>query len=146
MKFLIFIIDTIKKIHPKIRTYHIEEGLVLGLLIAVGFIFGKIPVEWIGVLAVFFTFKHTIISERLQEAEAERAQVDGLGSVTVECYPKLGQNFLIKEVLWFGYFVLLGAWSALAGVVIFLLYPSWRKQYRKRRALSDRSARKEKNK
>lgn len=142
MKFILKTIDRIKKLHPKIRTYHIEEGLVLISLILVGIFAGKSPVEWIGVLAVFFTFKHTIISERLQEAEAERAARDGLHTVTVECYPKLGQNFLIKEVLWFGYFVLLGAWSALAGVVIFLLYPTWRKYYRKHRPLAERPERK----
>jgi hypothetical protein len=139
---IISLIDNIKKLHPKIRTYHIEECLVLVVLILVGIFAGKSSVEWIGVLAVFFTFKHTIISERLQEAEAQRAEKDGLESVTVECYPKLGQNFLIKECLWFAYFILLGAWSALAGVVIFLLYPAWRKYYQKHRPLSDRSKRK----
>jgi hypothetical protein len=144
MKFILKIIDKIKKIHPKIRTYHIEEGVVLISLTLVGVFAGKGLIEWIGVLAVFFTFKHTIISERLQEAEAERAIRDGLHTVTVECYPKLGQNFLIKEILWFGYFVLLGAWSALAGVVIFLLYPTWRKYYRKHRPLSERPERKKK--
>jgi len=144
MKTILKIIDKIKKIHPQIRTYHIEEGLVLFLLIMVGIFAGKGLLEWIGVLAVFFTFKHTIISERLQEAEAERAIKDGLHTVTVECYPKLGQNFLIKECLWFVYFIFLGAWSALAGVGIFLLYPVWRKQYRKHRPLSERPERKKK--
>ncbi len=141
---LLTLIDKVKKMHPKIRTYHFEEGFVLLVLVAVGFFAGKSPVEWIGVLAVFFTFKHTIIAERLQEAEAERAKKEGLESVTVECYPKLGQNFIIKECLWFVYFILLGAWSALAGVIIFLLYPLWRKYYRKNRPLSERADRKNK--
>jgi phosphatidylglycerophosphate synthase len=141
---MITFIDKIKKIHPKIRTYHFEEGLVLVVLVLVGLFAGKSPIEWIGVLAVFFTFKHTVIAERLQEAEAERAEKEGLESVTVECYPKLGRDFLIKECLWFVYFILLGAWSALAGVVIFLLYPVWRKYYRKHKPLSKRAERKAK--
>jgi len=135
-------IKKIKKLHPKLRTYHFEELFVLVALVVVGLFSGKGLIEWIGVAAVFFTFKHTIISERLQEAEAERARVEGLESVTVECYAKLGQNFIIKECLWFVYFALLGAWSALAGVIIFLLYPVWRKYYRKHNPLSERKIRK----
>jgi hypothetical protein len=34
-------------------------------------------------------------------------------------------------IFWFVYFILLGAWSALAGVIVFLLYTPWRNYYRK---------------
>ncbi len=55
--------------------------------------------------------------------------------VTVDCYKKSTHFFYAKEVLWFGYFFLTASYSALAGVIVFLIYGWWRKIYRKHNAL-----------
>ena len=118
----------IKKIFH-VQTYVIEYVFVGGVLIAIALISHKGLVEWLGVLAVFLTFGHTSIADRLHEREAKRYNIDK--KVEVNCYWKLNYYFYAKELCWLIYFLLLGAWSALAGVFIFLLYPLWRKVYRK---------------
>lgn len=88
--------------------------------------------EFIGALAVLLTFAHVQVADRL----AEKAEADEkLGEETVECHQWTKRYLLSKEICWLAYFVLLGAWSALAGVGLFLLYPFWRSYYRKRRPL-----------
>ena len=113
-----------------VRTYVIEYVVVGGILVAVALISRKGPIEWIGVLAVFLTFGHASIAERLREREGLRHLKVGIGQVEVLCYSKLPYYFYAKESLWFVYFVLLGAWSALAGTLLFLAYTPWRNYYR----------------
>ena len=133
---LIRLVERIKKAFG-IRTYVIEYVFVGVILVAVAIISKKGPVEWIGVLAVFLTFGHASIAERLREREELRQarQVP----VEVECYKKLPYYFYAKESLWFIYFVLLGAWSALAGTLLFLVYTPWRNYYRKWHPVHDGS-------
>jgi hypothetical protein len=89
-------------------------------------------VEWVGALAVLLTFGHVQVADRLAERAAQDEQ---LGQVTVECH-NMAVNYLVhKEVCWLIYFLVLGAYSALVGVGVFLLYPFWRRFYRKRRPL-----------
>jgi len=78
-----------------------------------------------GSVAVFASFGHMSVASRLEEAQ-ERSDVK-----TVECYRKLTR--LAKEVPWLATFTLLGAWTALAGIPIFLLYPAWRRFYLRHR-------------
>jgi hypothetical protein len=78
--------------------------------------------------AVFVTFQHMSVASRLEEAEAARTDTR-----TVECYQKLTRFLVLKEALWVAAFVALGAWTALAGVPLFLLYPVWRRAYRQAR-------------
>lgn len=117
------------KVKFKIQTYIIEYIVVSVVLITTAIISEKGLVEWIGVAAVFLTFGHASIAERLREREELRHLKRS--PVEVHCYWKLSYYFYAKETLWFVYFILLGAWSALAGVVLFLLYTPWRKYYRK---------------
>lgn len=42
---------------------------------------------------------------------------------------------MAKEILWCAVFVLHHAWAALAGVALFLAYPSWRRFWRTRHPL-----------
>ncbi len=112
-----------------IQTYIIEYIFVAGILVAVAILSHKGWIEWIGVFAVFLTFGHASIAERLREREELRHIKKS--AIEVHCYYKLPYYFYAKEILWFVYFVLLGAYSALAGVVIFLLYTPWRRYYRK---------------
>ena len=125
---LIKIVEELKKIF-KCRTYHVEYAFVLITLLFVGTISGKGPIEWLGVLAVFFTFCHTSIASRLEEREEHRKKITNLADV--HCYYKLNYYFYAKELCWFLYFLIFGAYSALAGVLIFLLYTPWRKYWRK---------------
>lgn len=129
MKLLTTVVKKIKKIHPCIKTYMVEEVFVCMVLVAVAILSSKGLIEWLGVAAVFFTFKHSVIANRMEEAEANRIKKNE--PIIVECYKKQTRFFYIKEILWFGYFIWLGAWSALVGVVVFLLYPLWRKVWRK---------------
>ncbi len=89
--------------------------------------------QWVGVLAVFYTFQHVSVASRLEEAQ-DRSDVK-----IVECYRKLTPYLVVKELLWIVVFVLTGAWTALAGIPIFLLYPVWRRARirRRQRALRD---------
>ncbi len=120
-------VEMLKKrgIHP----YQTEMAVVLCLLSAVAIISEKGLIEWIGVVAVFLTFGYSSVSDRLREVQEVRAEKDK--HVEVECYRWLNYYFWGKEILWFFYFLFLGAWSALAGVFIFLLYPFWRRLWRK---------------
>lgn len=114
---------------------------------------------WITAGAVFLTFMHMQVADRLAEAEDRRVslerEVRSLSQryehaadkppladvqtaedklrVHVECYWKLKWFLVAKEILWLATFILLKAWPALVGVGLFLLYPVWRHYYRKRR-------------
>ncbi len=113
------------------RTYHIEGAFVMGSLCAVLVLTHKGPIEYLGAAAVFFTFMHATIAEYMREAESERLQKNEVGSVApVECCYKLPYYFYAKEIIWLAYFTLLGAYSALVGVVVFLLYQPWRSLWR----------------
>lgn len=126
---LIQLISWIKRNTPFKKTWHIESLFVGICLLLIAFISNKGWVEFMGILAVYFTFQHSVISERLAQAEKERGNNNQ--PILVECHYKLSGYFIAKEFIWLIYFVILGAWSAIGGVVIFLLYPVWRKYYRK---------------
>jgi hypothetical protein len=112
-----------------LRTYHFELSVAFLFLSAVAAYSGKGSIEWIGVLAVFFSFAHTSVADRLAEAQAKEAAT--ASQVRVACYYKLERYFYAKEICWCIYFYLLGAWSALAGVGLFLVYPLWRRLWRR---------------
>ncbi len=82
--------------------------------------------EIIATAAVFLTFMHASVADRLQEQQAIKAQPD------VWCHYKLKRYFLGKEALWILFFILIQSWAALLGSVIFFLYPFWRQWYRQR--------------
>lgn len=82
-------------------------------------------VEVIGSLAVLSSFAHGQISDRMAERQSALVKPD------VECYRWSLFYFLFKEILWSLFFILNHAYSALVGVIIFLLYPAWRKIYRR---------------
>ena len=116
------------------RTWHVESAFVAAILVAVIVITKKpwteipwlgqsVPVEWIIAFAVFRTFSYMTVATRLQEAEERRSTRD------VECHKKLVSYLIQKETAWCLSFILLGAWSALVGVFVFLLYPWWRKNW-----------------
>ena len=97
-------------------------AVILGLMLAATKRY-LMPVEWIGAVAVLLTFGHAQVANRL----AERAEIQADG---VECYRWARRYWIGKEILWLIYFVMLGAYSALVGVGVFLLYPIWRVLWR----------------
>ena len=111
------------------RTWYAEYAVVLTILVIVAVASGNRPVEWIGVLAVFFTFAHASVANRMEEREAFRAKMTG--KADVHCYHLLTRWYLLKEMCWFLYFFLVHAYSALIGGVLFLIYPYWRKYWRR---------------
>lgn len=100
------------------------------VLAATALISNKGAVEWVGALAVALSFAHMQVTDRLAE-EAARVEA-AAGTATVECHRWAGRYLVGKELCWLLYFVMLGAWSALVGVGLFLFYPLWRSFYRAR--------------
>jgi phosphotransferase system glucose/maltose/N-acetylglucosamine-specific IIC component len=111
----------------RLRTYQKEYLFVL-LVLAVPFFFAKTIriTEIIAALAVFFTFHHAQIADRMQEKQAAMVTPD------VDCHWKSNYYFMVKEGLWITFFLLVKSWAALSGAIIFFLYPFWRKYYRKK--------------
>lgn len=118
------------------RTWMFELAAVAGLLVTVALLRGG-WIELLGATAVTLSFAHAQVSDRLAEAEAERrAYVRGIAdSIAVDCHRWSTRYLVAKECCWLVYFLALGAWSALAGVGLFLVYPLWRRWWRARRPL-----------
>jgi hypothetical protein len=127
---------TIKQVSG-LRTWQVESVVVGTVLVVVVAVTHKpwakvpwlagtdleelaLPIEWFVAFAVFRTFSNASIQWRLQEAEEKRTAKE------VACHVLAARYFIQKEVLWFLSFTLMGAWSALVGVAVFLFYPWWR--------------------
>lgn len=103
-------------------------AVVAAVLLAVNVFTNKVfSIEILSALAVLLTFGHAQISTRLSEQESLSS------TPRVDCYRKLIYYYIGKEVLWFAYFLLNHSYSALVGVIVFLLYPIWRKYYNDRK-------------
>jgi hypothetical protein len=115
-----------------VRTWHLELAFAAVVLAGVALATGG-WLQWVAALAVLGTFAHVQIGDRLQEREAARDRP------MVECHRQLARYLVAKEVLWVAFFALSGAWTALAGVPLFLLYPLWRRWWRSRHPLEAQS-------
>lgn len=107
------------------KTWQKEVAVVAAVLASVALAGGARPIEWWGSLAVLVTFMHGQVGFRFTES----GRADAVGSHAVECHVWMARYFMAKELLWAVYFSWLGAWSALAGVAVFLLYPFWRRHH-----------------
>jgi hypothetical protein len=108
------------------KTWKIEVSVVAAILLAVNVITHHLfSIEPIAAIAVLLTFCHAQVADRLAEQEALRVVPQ------VDCYRRMGYYFVGKEVCWLLYFSMSHAYSALVGVFVFLLYPVWRRLYRK---------------
>lgn len=113
-----------------LRTYQKEYLFVLAVLVVPFFFAEHIRLtEVIVTAAVFLTFQHAQIADRMQEKQAAMITPD------VACHWKSNYLFMAKEALWITFFIMIHSWAALTGAVIFFLYPFWRKGYRKRHPL-----------
>lgn len=108
-----------------VRTWQLEVFVVASVVFGVALFVGRGAVELVGAGAVVLSFAHGQVSDRLAEDAAVR------DVITVDCYRWSTRYFVAKEVLWVVYFVALGAWSALAGCGLFLVYPFWRRWWRR---------------
>jgi hypothetical protein len=103
-----------------------KEAIVVAIVLLLQLSFTKFKTpEIICSLAVFFTFLHAQVADRMQERQAILETPD------VHCYWKLNWFFTIKEALWIAFFLTTNAYSALSGAILFSLYPFWRKYWRK---------------
>jgi len=113
------------------KTWQIEATFIFVCLLIIWLISGGSYVEGIGALAVFFTFMHASVANRLEEAENKRAAKEA--PLLVSCYKLLNRYYYTKESLWLIYFILKFSVAGLAGVALFLVYPIWRVYYTKNR-------------
>jgi hypothetical protein len=109
----------------RIPTWTLELLAVALVLGPVWSATGSAWLELVGAVAVLLTFAHAQVADRMTEREARRSRPE------VHCWRWSRRYFVAKEVLWFAYFAIHGSWSALVGVVVFLLYPLWRTWYRR---------------
>lgn len=108
-----------------IKTWVWESIVVATMLLGIMFFNGFSKAEVICSFAVFFTFMHAQVADRMQEKQSKALKPD------VECYKWSNRYFILKETLWISFFLIIGNYAALAGAIIFSLYPFWRMFYRK---------------
>ena len=113
----------------RFRTWHAEAAVVAATLAVVVIATGNAWREWIGAAGVLGSFLHATVGDRLAEREAARHVP------TVDCHRWSVRYFALREAAWFLYFATGRAWSALVGCVLFLVYPVWRKWWRRRNPL-----------
>lgn len=117
------------------KTWHLEMTVAALVLVAVALLSGGSWLELLGAAAVVLTFGHAQVADRLAENERERGEYvrDAVADRhAVTCHRWATRYLVGKETLWLVYFVLHASWSALAGVVLFLAYPLWRRLWRRR--------------
>ncbi len=111
-------------------TWHYEAAVVAIVLFAVAFVtspdmgeapYTKFLIVWLSALAVFGSFLHPKVGYRMAEA------LKAAGASDTSCYEWSGKYWLVKEVTWLAVFLLSGAYPAVAGALLFILYPAWRK-------------------
>lgn len=118
--------------HP---TWQYETALVALVLIAVALATSpsiqasiadnaaltKLLIIWLSTGAVLGSFLHAKVGYRMSEA------LEASSAPDVSCYEWSGKYWLFKEILWLAVFILSGAYPAIAGTVLFIVYPAWRK-------------------
>lgn len=107
------------------KTWKIESFVVFIILL---FSLLLKPIEAVDIIcmfAVWVTFMHAQVADRMQEKQAKLIVPD------VECYKWSNRYFLIKELLWICFFLVTKSYPALIGSVVFFMYPYYRKYYKK---------------
>lgn len=123
-----------KKLGTKV--HYFETGLVLLILSLTALLSGKGWVEWVGVFGVVFTFEYQVLSTYLRE-HAEARKRTGKSVKSDFIYKEIQFLFYAKEIVWITYFLLLGAYSAIVGTIVFICYGIWRRLYRGEYPLTD---------
>ena len=118
----------------RVRTWHFELVVACVVLATVALAAGGSWIELAGAGAVMLTFAYMQVTDRLAEHEADSMMLLEEEQIAdtkrVHCHAWAGRYLVAKESLWLVYFVAKGAWSAIAGVALFLAYPLWRRWWR----------------
>jgi hypothetical protein len=101
-----------------------ELSAAAGVLAVVSELGGGGLIQRLSALAVLLSFAHAQVASRLDEAEERRVER------AVHCRAWLVRYLVAKEAAWVAVFGLTGAWPAVAGCALFLLYPLWRRWWR----------------
>jgi hypothetical protein len=110
-----------------IRTWMIESFTVMVILIIAMTFHPFSWAEFICGLAVWLSFMHAQVSNRMEEKQAKLIKPD------VDCYRWSARYFILKELLWIFFFLLSKSYSAITGSVVFFLYLFWRRYYNMRK-------------
>lgn len=111
------------------RTW-IWEMIVVGIVLsAVALFFSNDLAGWLTTAAILATFGHAQIGDRMQERQSM------MESPSVECHWKMNYYFVGKEVLWISMFLVVKNYPAIIGSALFILYPKWRKWWRKKKPI-----------
>lgn len=110
------------------KTWYFESAFAAVTLAVCALLRGS-PSDWLSATAVFFTFQHGSVAERLRERQAVKQLAD------VACHRRLDFYLYCKETLWVAFFLVNKSYPALIGCALFLLYPQWRKWWRRRHPL-----------
>lgn len=94
-------------------------------------VFKQFLIVWLSAAAVFGSFLHAQVGTYMAE-DMSHTEVP-----LTPCYPKLGEYWVYKELFWFLVFLISGAYPAIAGNIIFLVFPAWRKIYKEERVLHE---------
>lgn len=112
----------------KIKTWYIESLVVFCILfISTYFLTENRLQDWLSALAVQITFHYVSVANRLEEAQEVKIQ----GINFVECKKWLTRYLVSKELLWICVFLISNLYPPLIGTILFLIYPFWRKIWRK---------------
>ena len=114
----------------KFTVYHAEILFIIAVLV-LPLCFSETirTTEWIATAAVFFTFLHAQMGNKMQEADAAKTKPAVKHSAMIIVYQ------ILKEGLWVVFFFMTHAWAALLGAVVFFCYPFWRTWYRNKHPL-----------
>lgn len=114
-------------------TWQFEAAFVALVLATVAFLTTEWPrsgsfndlrpalINWISAAAVLGSFLQANVGFRMAEAQ------EASDSPSVHCHAWSGRYWIIKELLWFLVFLLSGAYAAIAGNALFILWPAWRR-------------------
>ena len=107
-----------------IRTWYFETAFVAAVLVGITVLTATRPIDWLACAAVFLTFRHAQIADRMSEAQG------AMPVPAVHCFRLATRYWILKELCWLAFFILQGSYAAVAGAVLFALYPAWRRFWR----------------
>ncbi len=108
------------------KTYHFES-LIAALILVISTMLlttGRVE-DWLTMLGVFFLFQYVSIGNRLEERHASQENPE------VACVRWMSRYMYIKEAFFVASFIVIGLYPPLVGSAIFMIYPAWRKLWRK---------------
>ena len=115
-------------------TWQYEAPIIAIILCVVAFFGSPVPwanptdptiwkhffINWLSVVAVMGSFLHAQVGTHMSEA------MEVAENPAVHCFTWSGRYWIVKEILWAIVFFLSGAFPAIIGSGLFILYPAWR--------------------